>query len=129
MSNPRNLKYTLEHEWVLVEGDVVAIGITWHAQDLLGDVVYVDLPEVDAEFSAGDAVGEVESVKAVSEIYTPVSGVICEINEDLDGAEDLVNKDPFGDGWMFKVKLDNSDELKGLMDAETYTTFCEAGGD
>ncbi len=125
MSNPRNLKYTQEHEWVLVEGDVATIGITWHAQDQLGDVVFVDLPEVDSDYSAGDSVGEVESVKAVSEIYTPLSGTVVEINEELDGAEDLVNQDPYGDGWMLKVKLDNAGELDGLMDVDAYEAFCE----
>ncbi len=127
MSNPRNLKYTEEHEWLLVEGDVVTIGVTWHAQDQLGDVVFVDLPEVDADFAAGDVIGEVESVKAVSEIYTPVSGAVVEVNEELDGAEDLVNQDPYGDGWMVKIKLDHPGELEALMSAEAYEAFCEGG--
>lgn len=127
MSNPRNLKYTQEHEWVLVEGETVTIGITWHAQDQLGDVVFVELPEVGGEFSAGDAIGEVESVKAVSEIYTPVSGTVLEINEELDGAEDLCNQDPYGDGWMVKFKLDNATELNALMDVDAYEAFCEGG--
>ena len=127
MSNPRNLKYTQEHEWVLVERDVATIGVTWHAQDQLGDVVFVDLPEVEADYASGDSIGEVESVKAVSEIYTPLSGTIVEVNEELDGAEEQVNQDPYGDGWMVKVKIDNVDELAELMDVDAYEAFCEGG--
>ncbi len=127
MSNPSDLHYTQEHEWILVEGDIATIGITWHAQDQLGDVVFVDLPEVDIGFAAGDSVGEVESVKAVSEVFTPLTGTIIEVNEELEGAEEQVNQDPYGDGWMFKVRMDDREELNGLMDAEAYEDFCAGG--
>ncbi len=127
MSIPRNLKYTQDHEWVLLEGEVATIGITWHAQEQLGDVVFVDLPDLESEFSAGDSVGEVESVKAVSEIYTPVTGTVVAVNEALDGAEDQVNAAPYGKGWIMKMKLDDPSEVASLMDADAYEAFCAGG--
>ncbi len=122
MSNiPSELKYATSHEWVRNEGDgIVTVGITEHAQDLLGDMVFVELPEVGETVSAGDDVAVAESVKAASDIYAPVSGEIIEVNEELEDAPELVNSDPFGDGWMFKIKLEDVSELDSLLDAEGY---------
>lgn len=122
MSNiPSELKYATSHEWVRNEGDgIVTVGITEHAQDLLGDMVFVELPEVEDEVSTGDDVAVAESVKAASDIYAPVSGTIVEVNEDLEDSPELVNSDAFGDGWMFKIKLDDEGELDNLLDAEGY---------
>jgi len=122
MSNiPSELKYATSHEWVRNEGNgVVTIGITEHAQDLLGDMVFVELPEVGDNISTGDDVAVAESVKAASDIYAPISGEVIEINEDLEDSPELVNSDAFGDGWMFKVKLADEAELAALLDAQGY---------
>ncbi|PCI59927.1 MAG: glycine cleavage system protein H [Gammaproteobacteria bacterium] len=122
MSNiPSELKYATSHEWVRSEGNgIVTIGITEHAQDLLGDMVFVELPDVDDEISTGDDVAVAESVKAASDIYAPVSGKVIAVNEDLEDSPELVNSDAFGDGWMFKVKLEDESELEALLDAEGY---------
>jgi len=117
---PDDRKYTQEHEWVQLEGDVGIVGVTDHAAGELGDIVYVDLPDVGAEFSAGDSIGSIESVKAVADLYLPVSGEIVEINEALDGDPSLVNSSPLDDGWMFKVKLADNTELDSLLDAAAY---------
>jgi len=128
MSNiPGELKYLSSHEWVRVEGDGTAtIGITDHAQDLLGDVVFVELPEVGAEIHAGEEAGVVESVKAASDIFSPVSGEVLAINEALEESPDLVNNEPYEDGWFFKVKLTDESDLEPLLDAEAYSAACEA---
>ena len=129
MSNiPGELKYLSSHEWVRVEADsqTVTVGITDHAQDLLGDVVFVELPEVGTELGAGEEAGVVESVKAASDIYSPVSGEVVEINEELEDAPELVNGHPYDDGWFFKVKLSDSSELETLLDAEAYAEVCES---
>ena len=122
MSNiPSELKYATSHEWVRNEGDgTVTVGITEHAQGLLGDMVFVELPEVGDEISTGDDVAVAESVKAASDIYAPITGEVVEINEDLEDSPELVNSDAYGDGWMFKVKLDDAAELDALLDAEGY---------
>ncbi|MFT4976271.1 MAG: glycine cleavage system H protein [Myxococcota bacterium] len=125
MSYPANLKYRDSHEWIRVADGVATVGISAFAQDSLGDVVYVDMPEVGADVAAGDAIAEIESVKAVSDIYAPVSGTIAAINEDLDGSEDSVNSDPYGAGWLFQIKLSDEGELDGLMDAAAYTAHVE----
>jgi len=127
MSDIRNdLKYVASHEWIRDEGDgTVTIGITDHAQDLLGDVVFVELPEVGSDVNAGDDAGVVESVKAASDIYAPVSGEVIEINESLEDAPEQANSDPYGDGWFFRVKLSDASELDDLLDAEAYNTLCE----
>jgi glycine cleavage system H protein len=117
---PDDRKYSQEHEWVQLEGEIGIVGVTDHAASELGDIVYVDLPEVGAEFSAGDAVGSIESVKAVADLYIPVSGEIVEINEALDGDPGQVNSSPLDDGWMFKVRLSDPAELDSLMDATAY---------
>ncbi|MCP4597457.1 glycine cleavage system protein GcvH [Neptuniibacter sp.] len=128
MSNiPSELKYVASHEWIRVEGDgTVVIGVTDHAQDLLGDVVFVELPEAGAELAAGDEAGVVESVKAASDVYAPLSGEVVAINEELEDSPELVNSDPYGDGWFFKLKLSDADELNELMDGEAYADLCES---
>ncbi|MFB0981542.1 MAG: glycine cleavage system protein GcvH [Alteromonadaceae bacterium] len=122
MSNiPSELKYATSHEWVRQEGNgVVTVGITEHAQELLGDMVFVELPDVDDEISTGDDVAVAESVKAASDIYAPISGKVIEVNEDLEDSPELVNSDAFGAGWLFKVQLDDASELDALLDAEGY---------
>ena len=122
MSNiPSELKYATSHEWVRIESDgIVTIGISEHAQDLLGDMVFVELPDVGDNISTGDDVAVAESVKAASDIYAPVSGEVVAVNEDLEDSPELVNSDAFGDGWLFKVKLSDSAELDALLDAEGY---------
>ena len=122
MSNiPSELKYATSHEWVRNEGNgVVTVGITEHAQDLLGDMVFVELPEVGDTVSTGDDVAVAESVKAASDIYAPVTGEVIEVNEDLEDSPELVNSDAFGDGWLFKLKIEDEGELESLLDAEGY---------
>ena len=117
------IKYTPDHEWLTVEGAVATVGITHHAQDALGDVVFVDLPEVGKTFAAKDIAGVVESVKAAADVYMPVSGEITEVNEALRADPALANSDPLGAGWFFKVKLSQPAELDALMDETSYTTF------
>lgn len=120
---PKDLKYDREHEWVRMDGDVATIGISDFAQDQLGEVVYVDLPSVGDIVSAGDSFGEVESVKSVSELFSPVGGEIVEVNSALDDAPEAVNTDSYGDGWMIKVKVDSLSEVDALMDADDYEAF------
>ena len=118
-----SIKYTPDHEWLNVAGDIATVGITHHAQDALGDVVFVDLPEVGSSFAAKDVAGVVESVKAAADVYMPVTGEITEVNEALRNDPSLANTDPLGTGWFFKVKLSNAAELDGLMDETSYTAF------
>lgn len=125
MSYPEGLKYTKEHEWVRVEGDVGVIGITEHAQDSLGDVVFVELPETGTSLAANDQFGTVESVKAVSELYSPLSGVVVEVNAVLEDAPETVNAEAHDGGWMLKVKLSDPSELDGLMSAAEYVAFLD----
>ncbi|MDO8848440.1 MAG: glycine cleavage system protein GcvH [Coriobacteriia bacterium] len=120
---PKDLKYDREHEWVRIDGDVATIGISHFAQDQLGEVVYVDLPKAGDPINAGDTFGEVESVKSVSELYSPVSGEIVEVNDALDDAPETVNAEPYGDGWMIKVMLSDPAEVDGMMDADGYEAF------
>ena len=123
---PSELKYVDTHEWIRVEGDdVVTIGITDHAQDLLGDVVFVELPELESEVSSGDEIAVVESVKAASDIYAPLSGTIIEVNEGLEDSPESVNSEPYGDGWIFKMKLADAGELENTLSAEDYDGICE----
>ena len=123
MNAPSELLYSKEHEWVLQEDDIATIGITDHAQAELGDVVFVELPEVGARFSAADPFGTVESVKAVSEIYMPVSGEIVEINKVLVDSPQQVNDDPYGEGWIIRTRLEDPTELKGLMSSQAYSQY------
>lgn len=118
-----DLRFSEDHEWVSVDGDVATVGISDFAQEQLGDVVFVELPEVGAEIAAGDQVAVVESVKAASEVYSPVSGEVVEINDEIVEDPAGVNGDAEGEGWFFKVKLSNSSELDGLMDAKAYAAF------
>jgi glycine cleavage system H protein len=117
------IKYTPDHEWLSVEGNTATVGITHHAQDALGDVVFVDLPEVGKTFAAKDIAGVVESVKAAADVYMPVTGEVTEVNEALRTDPSLANTDPLGAGWFFKVKLSNPAELDALMDETSYTSF------
>ena len=116
-------KFSKDHEWVRVDGDVATIGITNHAQEQLGDVVFVEVPEVGRKVSAGEAVAVVESVKAASDVYAPVSGEVVEANADLAGNSALVNEDAEGKAWFFKLRLSNTSELDGLMDRAAYDAF------
>ncbi len=120
MNLPENLKYSKEHEWVRMEGDVAVIGITDFAQSELGDIVFVQLPNVGDNVNKGDSVAVVESVKSSSDIYTPLSGEIVEVNENLEGSPELINQSPYEDGWIFKLKLSNPAELDELLDAQGY---------
>ncbi len=120
MSYPTDRRYAASHEWVKVEGNVATVGITHHAQDQLGDIVHVELPAVGKTVAKGDTAAEVESVKAVSDIYAPVSGKVVAVNGALDGDEGVINTDPHGAGWMFKLELSNPAEVDGLMDAAAY---------
>ena len=123
MSVPEELQYTRSHEWVRTEGDNATIGITDHAQDELGDVVFVELPEVGATLDAGDSFGTVESVKAVSDLYTPVGGEVIEVNEALDSSPEKINEDPYGEGWIVKLRV--SDEGADFLSASDYEQFLE----
>jgi glycine cleavage system H protein len=118
-SYPAELRYYKEHDWVRVEGDEAVFGITWYAQDALGEIVYVDLPE-DGSVTGGDTYGELESVKAVSDVYAPVGGEIVAVNELLADQPEAVNNDPYGDGWLIRVRLTDPAEVDGLMDVEAY---------
>jgi glycine cleavage system H protein len=120
MEIPQGLKYSKEHEWVATEDSVATIGISDHAQDQLGEIVYIELPAVGDKISKDDPFGVVESVKAVSDIYAPVTGTVIEINEDLPESPETVNEDPYGDGWLIKVKITDMSDLEDLMDAEEY---------
>jgi glycine cleavage system H protein len=126
MNYPADFRYTKEHEWVHVDGNTATIGITDHAQHELGDIVYVDLPKVGSNAEAGKTFGSVESVKAVSDIYSPVSGEIVEINEGLASAPESLNSDPHGSAWLIKVRMTTQDEIKQLMNASDYQQYVGA---
>lgn len=129
-SIPDNLRYTKSHEWVLDNGDgTVTIGITDHAQEALGDVVFVELPEVGRELDAGEEFGVIESVKAASDLYAPLSGEIVEVNESLEDAPETVNESPYEDGWLAKLKLVDDTALDDLLDADAYAQIAEAEED
>ena len=120
MNVPDELLYTESHEWIKCEGDNVRVGITDHAQSELTDVVYVELPKMDRQANAKEAIAVVESVKAASDIYAPVKGTVVDVNKALEADPGLINREPYGQGWIFVLKLDNTDELKQLKDAEAY---------
>ncbi len=120
MRIPEELQYTKEHEWVAATGSLVRVGITDYAQDALGDVVYVDLPEVGKSLAEGDILGEIESTKSVSEVYAPVAGTVVEVNGLLDEAPELVNSDPYGEGWLCVMEIGDAGGPEGLMDAAAY---------
>jgi glycine cleavage system H protein len=127
MDYPEDLLYTEEHEWVRVEDDVCVVGITQFAQEELGEVVFVELPEVGQVFDAGDEIGTIESVKAVAEVYTPVAGEIVEVNEAVADEPELINDDPHHEGWLVKVRFSSADDLKKLMKADAYAEYTEKG--
>ena len=123
---PTDLLYTKEHEWLRIDGEIGTIGITNHAQQELGDVVYIELPKPGDNFDAGTTFGSVESVKAVSELFMPVSGEVVEVNEELGSAPERINADPYGVGWMLRVRLRDKNESKGLMSAKEYDDLTKA---
>jgi glycine cleavage system H protein len=120
-----NLRYNDSHEWVSVEDGVATVGISDHAQELLGELVFVELPEVGADLAKGDEAAVVESVKAASDVYSPVSGEVVEVNEDLESSPNLVNDEPYSEGWIFKIKLSNEAEVDDLMDSKAYASSLE----
>lgn len=124
--NPEDLHYASSHEWVRVDGEIGTVGITDHAQKELGEIVYLELPEVGHVFNAQEEFGTVESVKAVSELFTPVSGEVVEVNKAAVGGPGIVNDDPYGDGWMIKIKLSTDQEVSKLMTAEQYAEYVQA---
>jgi len=123
MEFPEDLKYSKEHEWVLVEDKVATVGITDYAQEQLGDIVFVEMPAIGDKVSKEDAFGVVESVKAVSDIYAPVSGKVLEVNDDLPDNPEMVNEDPYGDGWMIKIEMNDAEEMQDLMTAAEYEEY------
>ncbi|HEY8517926.1 MAG TPA: glycine cleavage system protein GcvH [Candidatus Binatia bacterium] len=125
MELPEDLKYTREHEWVSIDGTIATVGITDHAQQQLGEVVFVELPAVGDRVEKSEAFGVVESTKAVSDVYAPVSGEVTEINDDLPDNPELINEDPYGDGWMIKLQIGDTAELDELMTAEEYRKYIE----
>ncbi len=126
MNTPDDLRYSTDHEWLRTDGNRVRIGITDYAQDALGDVVFVQVPEVGAEVTVGAAISEVESTKSVSDIYAPVSGTIVEVNDELDAAPEKLNSDPYGDGWICVIEVaDGASEPDGLLDADAYRKLIE----
>jgi len=128
MNYPADFHYTKEHEWVRMDGNLATIGITDHAQHELGDIVYVDLPKIGSNAESGKTFGSVESVKAVSDIYSPVSGEIVEVNESLSSAPEKLNSDPHGGAWLIKVRVTNQEEIKQLMNAADYQNYVGAEG-
>ncbi len=124
--NPSDLKYTKSHEWIRDNGDgTITIGITDHAQELLGDVVYVELPEIESELTEEESCGVIESVKAASDMYAPLAGTVTEVNEELDSEPELINSAPFGEGWIFTMKLNNTDDMDTLLDANAYEALVQ----
>ena len=123
---PENLRYSKDHEWVSVDGETATLGITDYAQHSLGDVVYIDLPRVGDTFGAHEAFGSVESVKAVSEVFTPIAGEVTEVNEGLNDTPEAVNNDPYGAAWFVKIKMDNPNEADGMLSAEEYEEYLQA---
>ena len=125
MQIPDDLRYSSDHEWVRLEDGKARIGITDYAQDALGDIVFVDLPEVGAQVSAGESISEVESTKSVSDIYAPVAGTVAEVNTDMAEAPERLNEDPYGEGWIFVLTVDDPEQVGGLLDAAAYRALVE----
>ena len=126
MNYPENYRYTKEHEWANLEGDTATVGITFHAQEELGDIVYVDLPKIGAQIEKGKSFGSVESVKAVSDVYAPVGGEVTAINEDLIAAPEKLNQDPHGTAWLIKLKVSDAGEINSLLSPAEYQTYVGA---
>jgi|TARA_Y100000768_G_C23801510_1_gene597433 glycine cleavage system H protein len=125
MSIPNELKYTKEHEWVVIDNNIATIGITDHAQGQLGDIVFVELPELESNINQDDTFGVVEAVKTVADLFAPVSGKVVEINNELEESPDLINSDPYGSGWIIKVSVDSLNEYNNLLSNEDYKDFIE----
>ena len=125
MHVPENLRYSPDHEWALADGDVVRVGITDYAQDALGDVVFVDLPEVGARLDQGSPFGEVESTKSVSDLYAPVTGTVTEVNQELVDAPERLNEDPYGEGWICVIAPDDIGQVEEMLDADAYRSLIE----
>jgi glycine cleavage system H protein len=125
MSYPTDIKYTKTHEWIRIESSHVVVGVSWFAQDSMGDVVHVELPQVGDAVNSGDAACEIESVKAVSDVYSPVSGEVIEVNEGLEDSPETVNSDPYSDGWLFKVEVREGIDPDEFLDAAAYKEHCE----
>jgi len=122
---PNDLKYSKSHEWVKVEGDIATVGITHHAQDTLGDITFVELPKVGASIKNGAEAGVIESVKAASDLYSPVTGEVVSVNTELETAPEVINSDPYGKGWLYTVKISDKSEIDALMDASAYEKYLE----
>ncbi|GIS42461.1 MAG: glycine cleavage system protein GcvH [Candidatus Neomarinimicrobiota bacterium] len=120
MNIPENLLYTSEHEWIKIDGEIATIGVTDFAQSELGDIIFLEFPDLNSVFNKGDIFGTIEAVKTVSDLYMPIDGEICEINDTLNDSPEKVNEDPYKDGWMVKVKIDKSVSLDGLLDSNQY---------
>lgn len=126
MDNPKELKYTKDHEWVKIEGDIATIGITHYAQDQLGDIVYVEVETIGETLEKEAVFGTVEAVKTVSELFLPLSGTVTQLNEALESKPEFINEDPYGEGWIIKVEIQNHDELNDLLDVADYTKLTES---
>jgi len=126
MDNPKELKYSKDHEWLSIEGDIATIGITHYAQDQLGDIVYVEAETIGETLEKEAVFGTVEAVKTVSELFLPISGTVTQLNEALESKPELINEDPYGEGWIIKVEIQNKEELEDLMDATAYATLTES---
>ena len=127
--NPKDYRYTKDHEWMSVEGDIGTIGITNYAQEQLGDIVSVEFPKVGLEFSAGDSLALIDSMKTTSDLYAPVSGEITEVNSELEDRPELMNEDPFGEGWILRLRIKDQAEPEGLMDVDSYETLLKEEGE
>jgi glycine cleavage system H protein len=127
MNFPEDLKYTTEHEWVRIEGDVATVGITDYAQDQLGDIVFVELPEEGEKVEKSDTFGVVESTKSVSDLYVPLTGVVLETNDPLLDSPEILNEDPYGEGWMIRIKISKNSDIKELLDSKAYQKLIEEG--
>lgn len=125
MNIPQELKYTKDHEWVKIEGNIATIGVTDFAQSQLGDIVYVDVDTVDDSLDAEEVFGSIEAVKTVSDLFTPLSGLVIELNQDIEDQPELVNTDPYGDGWIIKIEMSNESEIEDLLSAEDYAKLTE----
>tara|TARA_Y100001968_G_C19133310_1_gene607823 strand:+ start:88 stop:465 length:378 start_codon:yes stop_codon:yes gene_type:complete len=123
MNIPENLKYTKEHEWCLIDGDIATIGITDFAQSELGDIVFVEFPEIESTINKDDSVGTIEAVKTVADLYSPLSGDVIEVNESIEMEPNLINDDPYDSGWIFKIKIKNNDEINSLLDSKKYESI------
>ena len=123
MNIPENLKYTKEHEWCLIDGDIATIGITDFAQSELGDIVFVEFPEIESAINKDDSVGTIEAVKTVADLYSPLSGDVIEVNESIEMEPNLINDDPYDSGWIFKMKIKNNDEINSLLDSKKYESI------